>query len=368
MLHVTTDLPFGNGCAFQVDAEGELPVIRFTADPHGGPESMWFCFRIVTDGVLPRMVRLEWVNMENSLGASQPDKVHPVMRPAGEMWRRLEAGECLRSEDGRGAGSWTVELTQRETDVALCFPYGPEDEQQVVTDGNGYWKADTIGVTQGGRPMVRLVNDYSQPGDERPGLFLVSRQHSGEVGGSWVLDGMLRWFAERQERRVVVWSVPLLNLDGVMQGDYGKDNFPYDLNRSWGSPPMRHEALVVQRDMRRWCERCRPAYALDSHCPGLSETAGVYGFLPACCTASVAWAKELGEGLGEDWSAPAFMVYATYASRWETPTFIKYCKDLGIPGLSMETPYSRIRDRVLEIDDYREIGRRLAQTIIAKLT
>ena len=54
----------------------------------------------------------------------------------------------------------------------------------------------------------------------------------------------------------------------------------YDLNRAWGTPPMRHETLVMKRDCLLWAGRCRPALCLDFHAPGASEGGGCYFFVP----------------------------------------------------------------------------------------
>ena len=116
----------------------------------------------------------------------------------------------------------------------------------MIQETGSFWRVDTIGVSQGGRPLLRLSNDYGRPKGERPGVFLMARQHSGEVSGAWVLDGVLRRFAELGEAAPLVWAIPLANIDSVEQGDYGKDNFPYDMNRAWGKLPMRHETLVLQ--------------------------------------------------------------------------------------------------------------------------
>lgn len=369
MIEITTDLPHGNACATEVvDVHGRPPQILFAADPHGGPESLWFCFRIVArDEALPRQVQLRWRFFHTCLGAQTPVNVNPVLRLRGGPWRRLPAGRPEVGLDGQVCATWDISLTDRETDVALCYPYGPREQQRLVADGRGYWGVDPIGVTARGRPLLRLANDYASPGDTRPGLYFIARQHSGETPGSWVLDGLLRAFAEKRERRFVIWAVPLLNLDGVEQGDYGKDNFPYDLNRAWGTPPMRQEVLVAKRDFGRWQQRCRPAFALDSHAPGLNENEGVYGFVPPAFPLADEWAGVLAEALPGQDRAADFRRLATYRSRWETPNFTHFCQEHGVPAISLETPYSRIGDRVLDPAAYQRLGRRLARAITRHL-
>jgi hypothetical protein len=190
-----------------------------------------------------------------------------------------------------------------------------------------------------------------------------------------VLDGLLRHMATLGDCAPLVWAVPLTNIDGIEQGDYGKDNFPYDLNRAWGVVPMRHETLVMQRDILRWRKRCKPVLAIDFHAPGGCESDGIYCYLKngndearELHAATREWTAAVQASIGQEYAAEDFARVATYASRWETPTFGTYCAEtLEIPGFTMETPYAMAGDKVLEVADYREAGRRIAATIADRL-
>lgn len=374
---VRTDIPFGNACDVDVSFDGGVPVISVAADPHGGPETLWFCFRIEDDGPSPfsGQVRLVVKHMQNMLGGARPETFRPVMRVGEADWNRLGPGRRLDLPDGRWSGEWTLDIPKFPVDIALCYPYGPSELDLLVSDSDGYWQADTIGVSQNSRPVVRLSNDYGEPGASRPGVYLVARQHSGETPGSWVLDGLLRHMAENKGRAPLVWAVPLVNIDGVVQGDYGKDNFPHDLNRAWGTPPMRHEVLVISRDIRRWRSRCDPRLGMDFHAPGGSETEGVYSFPgrssknASVLRNTLGWAEHLGAALSDEYSDAEFVHIGNYPSRWATPGFSSYMvEEIEIPGMCVETLYASVRDRVLDVSEYREIGRRFAEGIMDRLS
>jgi hypothetical protein len=258
--------------------------------------------------------------------------------------------------------------------VAYCYPYGPPEIEALISETTGYWQADTIGVSQEGRALTRLSNVYGETQDGRPGLYLIARQHSGETSGSWVLDGFLRHIASLGGAAPLVWSVPLTNIDGVWGGDYGKDNYPYDLNRAWGRPPMRHEVLVLQRDIGRWKARCQPALVLDFHAPGACETSGIYCYLadPALYSRfhqeALGWAAAIKSRLARQYAAECFERVARYASRWETPRFTGYCwSQHGICGLGVETPYAMVGDLVMTREHYREAGARIAAGVLDRL-
>jgi hypothetical protein len=371
-LKVDTGIAYGNACDVSIGEERGMPVVSFAAGTHGGPECLWFCFRLLQTATEARPVKVKLVlkHFYNMLGAGNALAVRPVMKSADGDWVRLGAGTAEELPDGRLQLAWSIDLPGAFVDVAFCYPYGRAEVEALVRETKGYWQAQVIGVSQGARQLVRLSNAPGKEGGERPGLYLVARQHSGETPGSWVLDGFLRRMAEAGEAAPLVWAVPLTNVDGVEQGDYGKDNFPYDLNRAWGKPPMRHEVLVYQRDMDRWKKRCQPVLGIDFHAPGACETDGLYCYLPRPDTfpqqhdEAARWAEALAHALTPDYAADDFKRVAKYASRWETPGFSSYCcSALEMPALSIEAPYALVRETVLTRKHYQEAGARLAAAV-----
>ena len=373
-FEVDTQIPYGNACDIGIRVEHDTTEVSFAPAPHGGPETLWFCLRVRRAGDIPAtgMLRLVLKHHYNVLGGHTPSAMRPVIRYQGRAWQRLPQGDLVPAPDGRTDVAWLVGVPEDALDVAFCYPYGVEDVEALVAETDGTWRVDTIGVSQGARPLVRLSNGYGGPGDGRPGLYVIARQHSGETPGSWVLDGFLRMIAELGPEAPLVWAVPLSNIDGVVSGDYGKDNFPYDLNRAWGRPPMRHEVSVFQRDMARWRSRCRPLLGIDFHAPGACETGGVYTYIPDPDTdraghdAVMPWALLTEDALIPEYAADQFARVVHYPSRWDTPSFRTYVwTQLGLPCITFETPYAMAGTQVLSQADYREIGRRIVQGIVA---
>jgi hypothetical protein len=375
-LRIEPDVPYGNVAEVAVAEEGDKTEVAFAAHPHGGPESLWFCFRIANTGRGKgrQSLRLVLKHPGNVLGGSDLANMRPVVRVEGREWERLPEGAVEELPDGRRRVIWGIEYPATWAEVAYCYPYGPPDMETLIRETAGLWHAETIGVSQQGRPIARLSNDFGTKGGETPGLFLISRQHSGETPGSWVLDGFLRHLAGEGRAAPVVWAVPFANIDGVMQGDYGKDSFPYDVNRAWGAPPMRHETLVIQRDIGRWAARCKPALGIDFHAPGACEADGVYCYLPKPKAhpeqhrKAVEWASAIEQALTGNLAAEEFGRVADYKSRWETPNFVSYlCGQHDVCALTIETPYALIKGRGLTREDYREIGQRIASGVLGRL-
>lgn len=377
-LRVLSRLPYGNVRSVTVPTEGDTPEVLFAADPHGGPECLWFYFRLTETRPgpgAPEQVKLTLKFFGNLSGGDNAAACRPVYRPEGQGWFRMKSGVEDRSPDGQATAAWMIPYPAPSVEIAFCYPYGVPEVKTLLQKSKGYWRQDEIGLTQGGRVLARLSNGHGSPGGRQPGLYLVARQHSGETPGSWVLDGVLEQFSKSHQRPYLVWAVPLANMDGVVRGDYGRDSFPFDLNRAWGTPPMRHEALVLQRDMQRWRERCQPALAIDFHAPGACETSGIHCLVPDPQEAPEAhkeaekWANLLAGALGPEFAADDFKRVARYPSRRETPHFSDYARDaVGVCALTVATPYTSCGSTVMTQKKYREAGHRIAKAILQRHT
>jgi hypothetical protein len=377
MIQVHDAVPFGNICQSTIRESSEKTEIHFTAHPHGGPTALWFCFRIESSQPLSPEQTIELVleHPDTLLGGPQAEHCHPVFRSDGGEWQRMEAGRCEWTEDARPTWHWELKNIHGalKVDVALCYPYGPSHVERLIDETGGVWSSAEIGVSQEGRPITRLYNRPGREGGEEPGLYFLSRQHTGETPGTWVLDGTMRRFAEMGDDGPLVWYVPFANIDGVMQGDYGKDQFPYDVNRAWTKPPMRFETNVIMNDMERWSKRCTPRGGFDSHAPGWTDIKGTYAFNPiredtedlrrSNDDAAECIIKHL-----KGYAAEPFLKMVNYPSRWETPWMAQYFMSrFRVPAMSFETPYSRVGDQILTVEDYRGIGRRIADGIMEYL-
>lgn len=377
-LRVFKNFSGANACVLNV-VQAPAAEVVFTADPHGGPEAMWFDFCVEdADPPVnpPETLALTLRFFGNLLGGgAHPEYCRPVFRAVGKNWNRLPAPTVQRLADGQPLLQWQIPYPADRTEIALSHPYLPADLHSLLQRSKGFWQEEQIGLTQRGRILTRLNNGThaaDRSGQPR-GLYLLARQHAGETPGSWVLDGLLDGISRRRSGAPwCVWAVPFADLDGVWSGDYGKDAFPYDLNRAWGKPPMRHETLVIQRDMRRWAALCRPELVLDLHAPGVCDHDGVYLFHKTgedetADRAAQAWINVLHQELTPEYAAETFARSANYASRWETPRLADYVRETyGCSALSMEIPYALCGTTVMTPKQYREVGRRLARAILSR--
>ncbi len=378
--HIDQDYPGANACGVAVATGPDgAPAVSLTPDPRGGNEALWFRFRLWrldADAPAPALLLRD---LGTLMGAGDGSAIQPVVRCDGGPWQRLARGEPIAHADGRCDARWRLTNAAAQIEVAFCYPYGPEELAARLARARGL-RLQAIGASERGRPLWRVDNGPGAVGSKRPGFFVIARQHSGETPGSWVLDGLLERIAELGEAAPLTWAIPFADLDGVVEGRYGKDRHPVDYNRSWpGLEPItyRHETLCYRRDFAAWQQRCAPRFVLDLHAPSANAREGCFVFVPrepgkepppACA----AWAERLGAALGGFAAGgDRFVRFAEYASRWPRVTYNTFSRwsalAAHIPALSMETTYQGLGDRTFEIADYREIGRRIAYAVTAGL-
>ncbi|MBT4821374.1 MAG: hypothetical protein HON70_37035, partial [Lentisphaerae bacterium] len=193
MITVRTNMDHGNACCIHVvDQEGGIPDVHFTADPHGGTERLWFHLNISVESA-PLRCRMVLDNPSGMLGIGPgaAERIRPVLRCEGGEWDRLPGGCTRKHADGRVSFVWDVDVLASSATFAFCFPHGPEEVSELIASSQGALTSDVIGVSQKGRPLVRVANSYGHPQSERPGIYCISHQHASEMSGAWVCHGFL---------------------------------------------------------------------------------------------------------------------------------------------------------------------------------
>lgn len=368
-LKVRSDFPGGNVAGVEISTRDGLPEVRFASDPCGGAEALWFYFRLeetdpkaATDG----KIRLTWTMVDNVYGGEAPALCIPVTSSPGHTWMRLKQGEESRNDHGLRELSWLIPHPSPATDIALCFPYGPEDLKANLDRARDFWQTAPVGITQGGRVMQRVYHDGGA-GHHLPGIFAIARQHAGETPGSWALDGFMRQWAQHKKGGYTVWTMPFADPDGVAWGWFGRENFPHDLGRAWGDLPARHEAAVIRAEVERWRQKCKPLLVLDLQATPVFEKDGVYAYADPDRAEEVKWCNVIKNALKTDYAATDFMRVDQRPSRSTAPTFVQWVrKRLEVPAISLHIPYAQACGQILTQKSYREIGQRLMQAMLQR--
>lgn len=92
-----------------------------------------------------------------------------------------------------------------------------------------------------------LQSQVVDPQREKPIVFITSRVHPGESNASWMMKGLMDMLlapSTEEEKELVeflreefeFYIVPMLNVDGVINGNYRCSLAACDLNRKWLQP------------------------------------------------------------------------------------------------------------------------------------
>jgi predicted deacylase len=124
-------------------------------------------------------------------------------------------------------------------------------------------------------PVVRL-GALSRP---RHGVWVIARQHAGETPASFVVEGLLEWAAgddpraETLRAQAALHIVPLVDVDGVFDGRYGKDRGPVDFNRDWCDAPAHPQVAALIEEAAAWAAAHPYDLLIDLHASHHGETA-----------------------------------------------------------------------------------------------
>ncbi|MCO1575589.1 hypothetical protein M8C13_07435 [Crossiella sp. SN42] len=153
--------------------------------------------------------------------------------------------------------------------ASATIPYGAHEMAGFRRRlGSALWWGD-LTTSEGGRgvPVVKV-----RAPESRRVILLTGRHHACEAMASFVLEGAIEEFValrrdgDATARTSELIALPMMDVDGVHDGDQGKARTPWDHNRDYG-PTSRYQAVSALRSML--ANERRAVYALDLHTPGL---------------------------------------------------------------------------------------------------
>ena len=378
-MEFRSDFICGNGKLIDYRKKDGEDYILFVAEQKfNEAKPIWFYFRV--NGLESRRVTFRIGNAHQFLCDTDVSSFAgdaPVYRAIDGQWKRTSKCTVTFEEDGFPVVEFVIDDCPSNVEVAFCFPYGPAQLEETMGALECFDKK-CIGYSTKGNPIYRYTNNGGQKTD-KPGLYLTSRQHAQEVGGAWVLDGILRYFGSEEGKKyrdqLSIWVTPMVDVDGVIYGAYGKDQAIGDMNRAW-SPRFqkRTEVDCVSQDMDRWFERCKGKYTMDVHSPAhevLDMLVNVHvGKIPDSFTRQLlGFVEHINQelaGTGLEQFKPNIVAPDTQgSSQGNGNTLQMYTIErFNIPHFIMEMTYEGSKEgRLFDIQDYQTYGKYIAITI-----
>ncbi|CAL1528008.1 unnamed protein product [Lymnaea stagnalis] len=170
--------------------------------------------------------------------------------------------------------------------------------EQHYNDNLIYFRNQSLCTTLGGN-TVPLLTITAQPrrtdkeGLEelrsRPYIFLSGRVHPGESNASWVMKGTIDFLLSRKPqaqhvREMYIFKiVPMLNPDGVINGNHRSSLVGEDLNRRWGKPcPTLHPTIYHTKGLLQYLSAVNktPLVYCDYHGHSRRKNIFMYGCSP----------------------------------------------------------------------------------------
>lgn len=262
----------GDGVTFgnRVESARLNDVQRLGADHYAvtiAPEivpinpSPWYGFTVSAETERP--LRIEFRYEESKA------RYMPKLSRDGNHWRAATPEQFTK--DPQGETTLRVNAGPRKLYVFAQPPIGIEAfadwERELVE--RGVARRSVIGESEQGRPLHMLA--LGNPG-ARDVLLVLGRQHPPETTGTQALMDFVDELAADSEfargfrEQVLVLVVPLLNPDGVVEGNWRGNINGQDLNRDWG-PFSQSETRAVRDLLLRELDHGgrRLAFAIDFH-------------------------------------------------------------------------------------------------------
>nr|XP_020483763.2 cytosolic carboxypeptidase 1-like [Labrus bergylta] len=170
-----------------------------------------------------------------------------------------------------------------------------------------YLRQDVLCETLGGNkcPLLTITampesnsNDHICQFRNRPLIFLSARVHPGETNASWVMKGTLEFLmgtsplAASLRDAYIFKIVPMLNPDGVINGNHRCSLSGEDLNRQWQSPnPELHPTIYHTKSLLQYLAHIQraPLVFCDYHGHSRKKNVFMYG----CSVKETVWQSNI---------------------------------------------------------------------------
>ncbi len=221
-----------------------------------------------------------------------------------------------------------------------------------ISDHPAVNSVNVIGKSVEGRPIHCVqIGGNSSPSVNQPAVWILARQHPAEVGGSWMLEGLLDYLLSDETAafalllNVDVFVVGFMNPDGFVHGNYRVNSQGIELASSWSNPDSLVPSVtaVEHRMMQYRAEGGRIDMLLDLHSHSTARANFAYyhsarATSPSQHEDAVSFLETLARinrGFTFERSIPVEAAFSSAATGWVYRQF-------GAHGITIESSYQDI--------------------------
>ena len=171
----------------------------------------------------------------------------------GETWNRLT--QHIYSSANGGTYTVTETFPCDEVQISTFFPFSYQRMQDIVhAAGMSQWAtSEFLGYSLQGLFIDQLtITNPAIASEDKDHIYIIGRQHAAETSSSHMLAGMIEFLLSdnpdaQTMRDHLVWHiVPMVNPDGVFQGNSRATAALRDPNRDWGNNET--DSVTIVRD------------------------------------------------------------------------------------------------------------------------
>lgn len=119
-------------------------------------------------------------------------------------------------------------------------------------------------------------------------VFILGRIHPGETNSSWMTQGIIDYLTSEHKKanylrnKYIFKIIPMLNPDGVINGNYRTSLSGCDLNRTWGNPDIKKHPTIYYTKLliKKMKKSFHVKVLLDLHGHSRKEGIFLYGCVP----------------------------------------------------------------------------------------
>ena len=204
-------------------------------DDQQGDTYGWYYFKI-NQNAMGQAVTFRILNRDGWM--TEEDK--PVCSYDGQTWFR--ASECWLSSDNL---YFRHQFQADSVWIAQDFPFTYSDMIALLDTLalSPYFDYEFIGQTVHGRDIpLATISDPGIPEDEKRCVWIISRQHPMETPPTYTLEAMMKNLiglgepgGEELLEKLDFKIIPMVNIDGIVEGLSRHNVHGINLNRIWGS-------------------------------------------------------------------------------------------------------------------------------------
>lgn len=254
----TTDFEGASAENIQINSNSKEVVFSIRRDP-GGDEHLWFYFKLEADNPIKPKFTLR-----------EPSKTHffdwsgvrPVVSEDGQNWYRAKkinyrfiSPQKIKNPEKEDKFTFYSPISSKILYVAYSFPYtsGNLNEYLYSIQEDNRVSIISIGKSDEDRDIFCMtIENRKISHEEKKEIWIIAREHPGETPCSYVLEGVMHNLLNSEYGNVLLEKytfqiVPLLNIDGVVGGNYYRNQKGQRLDLGWGEDKPKEIDLLLSR-------------------------------------------------------------------------------------------------------------------------